>query len=193
MANPKADRLTAYTRLDSAHGSINHPDHSLGHKPSFSWPNFIRKITAEVKFSEATPSKGQLPTVPLFSGSWTMWKTLFSGESTWIQNLPFFFFLSSPQNSLTQNHKEQYHFHWRCYRRVRESEVGYTAYSLQQLNPLSTTILLKALPWPLDHCELFSLFLSCCRQHQHKGYDKEGTEEERPRPTLYPSRVTVPH
>ena len=93
MANPKADRLTAYTRLTQ--GSRDHQP-----SPPQSGPQTLILTTrlhqedhsrSEI-LTEATPPKGQLPTVPLFSGSWALWKTLFSGESTGIQNLPFFFF-----------------------------------------------------------------------------------------------------
>ena len=97
MANPKADRLIDYTRLTQ--GSRDHQP-----TPPQSGPQTLILMTrlhqedhsrSEI-LTEATPPKGQLPTVPLFSGSRALWKTLFSGESTWIQNLPFFFFFWVP-------------------------------------------------------------------------------------------------
>ena len=70
MANPKADRLIAYTRLTQ--GSRDHQP-----TPPQSGPQTLILMTrlhqedhsrSEI-LTEATPPKGQLPTVPLFSGS----------------------------------------------------------------------------------------------------------------------------
>lgn len=154
MANPKAGQAHSLLLLPLSR-SINHPWLQVwATNPHSHDPTSSGRSWAEVKFSEATPPKGQLPTVPLF---WFLnhVKNSFSGEIYLDSEFAFFFWVP-PLKFTNTNHKEQYHFHWRCYRRVREMSRLHCIF-IATIKPLSTTILLKALPWPLDNCELFSV------------------------------------
>lgn len=64
MTNPKADRFTAYTGFTLLTRVPTIPTMVWGHRHSFSQPHQENHGRIEI-LTEATPPRGQLPTVPL--------------------------------------------------------------------------------------------------------------------------------